>query len=49
MNLRQLQFTKYMDDALIAEGFPPQSIQQKERILNAMELNIERWKQITGD
>ena len=49
MNLRSLQFTRYMDNALEAEGFPPQSKQQKERILEAMELRIDGWEEITGD
>ena len=49
MNLRSLQFTYYMDRALEAQGFSPQTKEQKERILEAMELRIPRWDKITGD
>ncbi len=49
INVRSLQFTHYMDKALEAQGFPPQSKEQKERILEAMELRIPRWDEITGD
>ena len=49
MNLRSLQFTYYMDRALEAKGFPPQSKEQKERILEAMELRIPNWERYTGD
>lgn len=49
MNLRSLQFTHYMDRALETQGFPPQSKEQKERILEVMELRIPRWDKITGD
>ena len=49
MNLRSLQFTYYMDKALEAEGFPPQSKEQKERILETMELRIRNWERYTGD
>jgi len=49
INLRSLQFTYYMDRALEAKGFPPQSKEQKERILEAMELRIPDWEKITGD
>lgn len=49
MNLRSLQFTHYMDKVLEAQGFPPQSKEQKERILEVMELRIPRWDKITGD
>lgn len=49
MNLRSLQFTYYMDKVLEAQGFPPQSKEQKERILEVMELRIPRWDKITGD
>ena len=48
MNLRSLQFTYYMDKALEAKGFPPQSKEQKERILEVMELRIPGWEKITG-
>jgi len=49
MNLRSLQFTYYMDKELEARGFPPQSYEQKERILEAMDLRIDGWDRITGD
>ncbi len=49
MNLRSLQFTHYMDKELEAQGFPRQSKEEKERILEAMELNIRGWDKITGD
>lgn len=49
INLRSLQFTRYMDDALNAQNFPPQSKEQKARILDAMELKIENWDRISGD
>ena len=44
MTFRSLQFTYYMDKALEAQGFPPQSKEQKERILEAMELRIPNWE-----
>lgn len=49
MNFRSLQFTHYMDKALEAQGFSPQSKEQKERILDAMNLRIDGWDRITGD
>lgn len=49
MNFRSLQFTYYMDKALEAQGFPPQSKEQKERILEAMELRFDGWEKWTGD
>lgn len=49
MNFRSLQFTHYMDKELEAQGFPPQSKEQKERILEAMELRIEGWERFSGD
>lgn len=49
MNFRSLQFTYYMDKALQAQGFPPQSKQQKERILDTMNLRIDGWEPFTGD
>ena len=49
MNFRSLQFTHYMDKELEAQGFPHQSKEQKERILEAMELNIRGWDKISGD
>ena len=47
MNLRSLQFTYYMDKELEAQGFPPQSKEQKERILEAMDLRINGWERIS--
>ena len=44
-----MQFTHYMDRELEAQGFPPQSKEQKERILEAMGLRIKGWESITGD
>ena len=38
INIRSLQFTNYVDQELKKEGFPKQSIKQKEEILEAMEL-----------
>ncbi len=49
MNMRSLQFTHYMDKELEAVGFQPQSKEQKERILEAMELNIKGWERLSGD
>jgi len=49
MNFRSLQFTHYMDKALQSHGFPPQSKEQKERILEAMELRIDGWERWSGD
>ncbi|MFC2017119.1 hypothetical protein ACFLUD_01735 [Chloroflexota bacterium] len=49
MNLRSLQFTHYMDKELEAQGFPSQSKEQKERILEVMELKIPNWDRISGD
>ena len=49
MNLRSLQFTYYMDKALESQGFPPQTKEQKEIILEVMELRIPNWDKITGD
>jgi hypothetical protein len=49
MNFRSLQFTHYMDKELAAQGFPPQSKKQKERILEAMELRIDGWERWSGD
>ena len=49
MNLRSLQFTYYMDKALESQGFSPQTKEQKERILEVMELRIRNWDKITGD
>ena len=46
---RSLQFTYYMDKALESQGFPPQTKEQKERILEVMEMRIPRWDKITGD
>lgn len=44
MNFRSLQFTQYMDLALREHGFPDQSKEQKERVLEAMELNVDGWE-----
>ncbi len=44
MNFRSLQFTKYMDAELEKLNFPKQSKEQKQRILEAMELNIDGWE-----
>jgi hypothetical protein len=49
MNFRSLQFTHYMDKELEAHGFPPQSKEQKERILEAMELKFDGWEKWSGD
>ena len=49
MNLRSLQFTYYMDKALESQGFPPQTKDQKEEVLEVMELRIRNWDKITGD
>jgi len=49
MNFRSLQFTHYMDKALESQGFPLQSKEQKERILEAMELRIDGWERWSGD
>ena len=49
MNFCQLQFTHYMDFYLSQQGFPPQSKEQKERILEAMGLNIPNWDKYSGD
>jgi len=49
MNFRALQFTHYMDKALKAKGFPPQSKEQKERVLEAMELRFDGWEKWSGD
>jgi hypothetical protein len=49
MNFRALQFTHYMDKELEAHGFPPQSKEQKERILEAMELKFDGWEKWSGD
>ena len=49
MNFRSLQFTHYMDKALEANGFPPQSKEQKERILEAMGLKFDGWEKWTSD
>lgn len=49
MVFRSLQFTAYMDRALEQMGFLPQAKQQKERILEAMNMKIDGWAEITGD
>ena len=47
--IRSIQFTYYIDKELEAQGFPPQSKEQKERILEAMKLRIDGWERISGD
>jgi len=49
MDFRSLQFTHYMDKELEAQGFPPQSKEQKEQILEAMELKFDGWGKWSGD
>lgn len=49
MNFRSLQFTHYMDKELEAQGFPPQSKEQKEWILEAMDLRFDGWEKWSGD
>ncbi|WP_411814338.1 hypothetical protein [Dehalococcoides mccartyi] len=49
MNFRSLQFTYYMDKALESQGFPPQTKEQKGKILEVMGLRIPNWDKITGD
>ena len=49
MNLRSLQFTYYMDAALESQGFPRQTKEQKEKILETLGLRIRDWDKITGD
>lgn len=44
MNFRSLQFTKYMDTELEKLNIPRQTKEQKERILEAMELKIDGWE-----
>ena len=48
MTFRALQFTAYMDKALEAEGFPPQSVEQKRKILETMGYAIDRWEDWTN-
>jgi hypothetical protein len=49
MNFRSLQFTSYMDQELEAAGFPHQSVEQKRRILEAMDLAIDGWERWAGE
>lgn len=49
MLVRVLQFTMYVDMELAQLGFPPPSKEQKERALEALELNLDGWEQYTGD
>ena len=49
MNFRSLQFTYYMDKALEAQGFPPQTKKQKEHILDEMGLKISGWEKWSHD
>ncbi len=43
-NFRSLQFTTLVDRELEAVGFPKQTREQKEKILQAMELAIDGWE-----
>ena len=47
--LESIQFTHYMDKELEAQGFPPQSKEQKERILEAMDLRFDDWDKLSFD
>jgi len=47
MTFRCLQFTRYMDDELHARGFKRQSKETEERVLTALDLNVEGWEKIT--
>ncbi len=49
MNSRLLQFTVYMDKELINADFPKQSLEQKEEILESLNLAIPRWREISGE
>ena len=49
MPFRAVQFTRHMDIALEAQGFPSQSREQKERILEAMELRFDGWDEWSGE
>jgi len=49
MNFRSLQFTRYMDLALESFGLPPQTKEQKECILEAMDLCIDGWEKFAGN
>ena len=44
-NFMVLQFTRYLDSELESLGFPHQSVEQKEEILAALELDVARWKE----
>lgn len=48
-NLRSLQFTKYVDRELESLGFPKQTIEDKRKILRALELDIDGWERWSGD
>lgn len=43
-NLTTLQFTRYLDNELASLGFPPQSLEQKEEILEALKLDLTNWR-----
>ncbi len=43
-NLTTLQFTRYLDNELAFLGFPPQSLEQKEEILEALKLDLTGWR-----
>ena len=47
INLRSIQFTIYMDIELKKHGFPAQSKEQKERILEVLGLKFENWDTIS--
>lgn len=47
INMRSIQFTIYMDMELEKQGFPVQSKEQKERILEVMDLKFENWETIS--
>lgn len=47
-NLTILQFTRYLDDELESLGFPRQSLEQKEEILNVLKLDRTNWKEWDG-
>lgn len=49
MDFRSLQFTYYMDRELEAQGLPPQSKEQKERILEAIGLRFDGWERFSSD
>lgn len=46
INLRSLQFTRYMDAELEKLDFPKITKEQKERIIDVMGLKIKNWERI---